>query len=76
MDGNKISNLQFLGFIKPGLNRLEKMSKRLRKITLFLFCSSIVAIGLSVSISQGFLILAFLFSLFSSKTSGFWKEPV
>lgn len=52
------------------------MSERLRKITLFLFCSSIIAIGLSVSISQGFLVLAFLFSLFSSKTSGFWKEPI
>ncbi|EMY78850.1 O-antigen ligase [Leptospira weilii serovar Ranarum str. ICFT] len=51
------------------------MPERLRKITLFLFCASIVTIGLSVSLSQGFLILAFLTSLFSSKTSGFWKEP-
>ncbi|EMO15056.1 O-antigen ligase [Leptospira santarosai str. CBC523] len=52
------------------------MPERLRKITLFFFCASIVTIGLSVSLSQGFLILAFLTSLFSSKTSGFWKEPV
>lgn len=52
------------------------MPERLRKITLFLFCASIVTIGLSVSLSQGFLVLAFLFSLPTSKTSGFWKEPV
>ncbi|WP_061223700.1 O-antigen ligase family protein [Leptospira weilii] len=52
------------------------MPERLRKITLFLFCASIVTIGLSVSLSQGFLVFAFLTSLFSSKTSGFWKEPV
>lgn len=52
------------------------MPERLRKITLFLFCASIVTIGLSVSLSQGFLVLAFLFSLPAAKTSGFWKEPV
>ncbi|RHX86907.1 O-antigen ligase family protein [Leptospira stimsonii] len=51
------------------------MPERLRKITLFLFCASIVTIGVSVSLSQGFLVLAFLFSLFTSKTKGFWKEP-
>ncbi|XDD51835.1 O-antigen ligase family protein [Leptospira sp. WS92.C1] len=52
------------------------MPERLRKITLFLFCACIVTIGVSVSLSQGFLILAFITSLFSSKTPGFWKEPV
>ncbi|RHX79040.1 O-antigen ligase family protein [Leptospira yasudae] len=52
------------------------MPERLRKITLFLFCASIVTIGLSVSLSQGFLVLAFITSLFSTKTPGFWKEPV
>ncbi|AOP34027.1 ligase [Leptospira tipperaryensis] len=52
------------------------MPERLRKITLFLFCASIVTIGVSVSLSQGFLVLAFLSSLFSEKTKGFWKEPV
>ncbi|RHX93477.1 ligase [Leptospira yasudae] len=52
------------------------MPERLRKITLFLFCASIVTIGLSVSLSQGFLVLAFITSLFSTKTAGFWKEPV
>ncbi|TGK35196.1 O-antigen ligase domain-containing protein [Leptospira gomenensis] len=51
------------------------MSERLRKITLFLFCASIVTIGVSVSLSQGFLVLAFLSTLFRPKTSGFWKEP-
>ncbi|TGM59928.1 O-antigen ligase family protein [Leptospira adleri] len=51
------------------------MPERLRKITLFLFCASIVTIGVSVSLSQGFLVLAFVSSLFSSKTKGFWKEP-
>ncbi|RHX90531.1 O-antigen ligase family protein [Leptospira stimsonii] len=51
------------------------MPERLRKITLFLFCASIVTIGVSVSLSQGFLVLAFLFSVFTSKTKGFWKEP-
>ncbi|MBM9578664.1 O-antigen ligase family protein [Leptospira sp. 201903070] len=52
------------------------MPERLRKITLFLFCASIVTIGVSVSLSQGFLVLAFVASLFSTKTKGFWKEPV
>ncbi|MDV6235044.1 O-antigen ligase family protein [Leptospira ellisii] len=52
------------------------MPERLRKITLFLFCACIVTIGVSVSLSQGFLVLAFLASLFRPKTSGFLKEPV